>query len=408
MRIAYVVNQFPPNITSGLGRYVEEMAPRLAAGHELSVFTLNDGAQPVDERRGTVTAYRPRGRLLGAVKRRRRLNRTRRPEFLLLAADVLGSNARYVWRLWRLPPGRRPDVVAVHDSTNFLCGLLCHYLLRLPVVFHVHTTEYGVAPQRTIADPLRLYARLERWLAHVARRVVVAAPEVRDQLAAAGWDRDRIDVVWLGSTFERVLDRVPSVGIDQRARLAIPAAAPILLFVGRIERQKGIYQLLAALPRIAAAVPDLHLVIAGEGDEAGIARIAAESGLDGRVHMSGEFVSGDALLAYYGMADACVFPSLFEPFGLVATEAMALGKPTVLGDGFSRIFLGDPDRPAVRFVRSADPDDIAAGVIEVMTDPRLRKEMGERGERFVRDRLSWARTAATTLEIYRRAMGSSR
>lgn len=408
MRIAYVVNQFPPHITSGLGRYVEELAPRLASGHELLVFTLNDGTQPVDERRGNVTAYRPLGRLLGAVKRRRRLNRTRRLEFLLLVANVLGSNGRYVWRLWRLPAGQRPHVVAVHDSTNFLCGLLCHYLLRLPVVFHVHTTEYGVAPQRTIADPLRLYARLERWLGRVARRVVVATPEVRDQLAAAGWDRGRIDVVWLGSTFERVFARDLPSGPDLRARFGIPAAAPVLLFVGRIERQKGIYQLLTALPRIAAAIPDLHLVIAGEGDEAGVARMAAESGLADRVHLSEEFVSREVLLAYYRMADACAFPSLFEPFGLVATEAMALGIPTIVGDGFSRIFLGDPDHPAVRFVRGGDPDDIAAGVIEVMADPRLREELGERGERFVRERLSWTRTAEATLEIYCRATGPSR
>jgi glycosyltransferase involved in cell wall biosynthesis len=414
VRIAYVVNQFPPNITSGLGRYVEEITPHLAREHEITVYTLNDGHQPVHERRDGVTVYRPVGRILGAIGRRRRLNRTRRGEFLLLAATVLMNNWRYVRRL-RIARAGRPDLVAVHDSTNFLCGLLCHYLLRLPVVFHVHTTEYGVAPQRTIADPLRVFAAIERWLARVARRVVVASPEVRDQLSAAGWDTSTTEVAWLGGTFERALadpgfdpERLRAGAAALRERLGIPAGHRVLLFVGRLERQKGIYPLLAAMRQVAAAVPDLHLVVVGEGDITGVRRIVAETGLAGRVTAAGEFVTGRALLEHYALADACVFPSLFEPFGLVATEAMALGRPTILGDGFSRVFLDDPDRPAVRFVRSADPADIARAVIEVVDSPDLRRVLGERGERFVRERLSWARTAEQTLAVYRAAAGEGR
>jgi glycogen(starch) synthase len=103
------------------------------------------------------------------------------------------------------------------------------------------------------------------------------------------------------------------------------------------------------------------------------------------------------------MADLCVFPSLFEPFGLVATEAMALARPVILGDGFSRLFLGDPDRPAVRYVRSADPGSIADAVIDLMHDPAARRALAANGERFVRERLSWARTAKETIEVYRAA-----
>src|SRR5690606_10929175 len=393
VRVAHVINQFPPLITAGLGRYAEEITPHLADSLDMAVLTLNDGRLPVHERRDGVTVYRPLGRVLGAISRRRRLNRTRRTEFLLLAANVVASNWRYFLRLRRLPPGERPDLVAVHDSTNFLAALLCHYVLRLPVVFHVHTTEYGVAPQRSITDPLGLFAGLERWLGRIARRVVVATPEVREQLAAAGWDRDRIDVVCLGGTFERLIPgldraRLASDAAALRARLGIPDGDPVLLFVGRIERQKGIYQLLDAMEKIAVAVPGLRLVIVGEGDEDGVARIVADAGLDGRVHTSGGFVDRAELPAYYAMADLCVFPSLFEPFGLVATEAMALARPVILGDGFSRLFLGDPDRPAVRYVRSADPGSIADAVIDLMHDPAARRALAANGERFVRERLS--------------------
>ncbi|MEN3540488.1 glycosyltransferase family 4 protein [Microbispora sp. ZYX-F-249] len=410
MRIAQIITQFPPNITAGLGRYIEEITPYLAARHRLTVFTLNDGRLPVHERIDGVAVYRPMGRVLGALGRRRRLNRTRGTDFLLLGLMVVTSNWRYFLRLWGAGRDGRPDLVAVHDSTNFLAGLLCHYVLRLPVVLHIHTTEYGV--DRGRGGLVRtVFAAIERWLARVARRVVVPTPEVREQLAAAGWDRSSIDVVCLGGTFERLLaasgpalDGLRAGSEALRTRLGIPAGDPVLLFVGRLERQKGIYQLLEAMPRIATAVPGLRLVIVGEGDHAGVRRIVAESGLDGRVLDSGGWVDRRALLEYYEMADVCVFPSLFEPFGLVATEAMALAKPTILGHGFSRVFLGDRDRPAVRFVRAAEPGDIARTVVEVMTDPDLRRALAERGERLIRERLSWARAADETLTVYKAAL----
>ncbi|MBG0832968.1 glycosyltransferase family 4 protein [Planomonospora sp. ID67723] len=408
MKIAHIINQFPPNITAGLGRYIAEIAPRMAEGHRLIVFTLNDGRLPAFERVGGVVVHRPRDRIFGAISRRRRLNRTRRLDFALLALNVVVSNWRYFLRLLSAGRNGRPDLVVVHDSTNFLAGLLCHHLLRLPVVFHVHTTEYGVNRSHGTAGARGLFAVVERWLARVARRIVVPTPEVRDQLAAAGWDRSSIEVVCLGGTFERLLTgdgpgaealRARADGL--RARLGIGSGDAALLFVGRIERQKGIYQLLEAMPRIVAAVPGLRLVIVGEGDEEGVQRIVTEAGLAGHVRTSGGWVGGEDLLEYYEMADACVFPSLFEPFGLVATEAMAMGKPTILGHGFSRIFLGDPARPAARFVRGDDPDDIARVVIELMADPGARESLAVEGERFVRKRLSWNRTTEETLAVYR-------
>jgi glycosyltransferase involved in cell wall biosynthesis len=415
MKIAYVVTQYPPNVSAGLGRYVEEITPHLAERLELTVYTVNNGHQPVYERQGTLGVYRPLGRLLGAAIRRRRRTSTRRGDFVLLAAHVVASNWRYVRRLWRTGRTGRPDLVVLHDSTNFLCGLMCHYLLRLPVVLHIHTTEHGTARRRRgLAALLGVLAGVERWLGRIARRVVVATPEMRDHLVSAGWQPAVIDVVGLGGTFERILadpgfdrDRLRAGAAALRARLRIGAADPVLLFVGRLVPHKGIYQLLAAMPRIAAAVPELRLVVVGDGDHAGVQRVVAQTGLAGRVLSSGGFVERPALLAYYQLADACIFPSTFEPFGLVATEAMALGRPTILGDGFPRVFLGDPDRPAVRYLRSADPDDLARTVTAVMTDPALRAALAERGERFARERLSWVRTAEETLAVYRAALASA-
>ncbi|QFG21451.1 glycosyltransferase family 4 protein [Actinomadura sp. WMMB 499] len=405
MKIVHVVNQYPPNVTTGLGRYIELIVPRLAREHRLAVFTLGGHGGAARERDGRVAVHRAPARITriaGAVARRRPLNRTRRLDFALLAADVVASNWRYVRRLRRARD--RPDLVVVHDTTNFLCGLLCHYALRLPVVLHVHTTEYGVDAARRTG-----FGAVERWLGRVARRVVVPTPEIRDRLRAAGWDaRTPIDVVPLGATYEPAALPGPDERARQaaalRARLGIRPDTPVLLFTGRLERQKGVYELVEALPEIVAAVPEVCVVLAGEGDRAGVRRIAARAGLSARLLTPG-FVRGEELAAYYAMADACVFPSRFEPFGLVATEAMALGRPTILGAGFSRIFAGDdPVRPAVHRIAGTGPGDVAAAVIAVLTDGDARRDLGERGERLVRERLSWERAAAETSLVHVKAV----
>ena len=92
MRIACIVNQYPPMIASGLGRYVEAITPYLARDHELTVYTVNDGHLPTHAQDGTVRVYRPIGRFLGAISRRRQLNRTRRVKFLLMSVNVVANN----------------------------------------------------------------------------------------------------------------------------------------------------------------------------------------------------------------------------------------------------------------------------------------------------------------------------
>jgi glycogen(starch) synthase len=203
MRIAYVITQFPPQVRSGLGRCAEQVTPYLAREHELTVHTLNVGRQPVSERRDGLVIHRPLGRLLGAALRRRGLEPARPTGLLLLAVHVVVSNLRYARTLRRDPP----DLVVLHDATNFLCGTACRYLLRLPVVPHIHTTEHRTAARRRVLPALGVLAGVERWLGRTARRVVVAADEMREHLTAAGWDRERIDAVCLGGTFERVRDR---------------------------------------------------------------------------------------------------------------------------------------------------------------------------------------------------------
>lgn len=406
MRVACVVNQFPPYVTAGLGRYMEEIAPHLAQRCELTVHTINPGDLPTGERRGGVTVHRPLGRLHRAIARRRTLNRTRSLDFLVLALGVVTNN----WRYLRVLRRSRPDVLAVHDSTNFLAGLLGHHLLRLPVVLHVHTTENGLDAQRSLGNPLGVFALVERWLGRIARRVVVATPELEERLRRAGW-RTPVEVVPLGGTFERVLadpgfdrDGLRAAARALRVRHGIADDGTVLLYVGRLEAHKGVFALVEAMAEVGRAAPGVRLVVVGAGDADRVRRLAARCGVADRVVLSDGFVERAELMAYYEAADVCVFPSVLEPFGLVATEAMAMGRPTVLGTAFPAILCSGPSGPTVLRVDGSDPGAIAAAVVELVLDPDRAATLAERGERHVRTALSWAAAADRTMAVYREAV----
>lgn len=416
MNIGYITNQFPPNVTAGLGRYVEVMTPRItAAGHHLWVCTLNPGTLPIRSSSDRLTVYRPSGRVLGALLRRRPRNRTKRLDFLLLAANVLVSNLRYIWFLRRVSRDHGLDLIAVHDSTNALAALACRRLLGVPVVFHVHTVEYSVARSNAgaaVGDPFGLFGRIEAHLARVATHVVVPTPELREQLVEVGWEPGRIDVVVLGNPFEeRLVGTLPVRDLSERgralrARNGIPDDAHLLLFVGRIERAKGIDLLLEAMPAVVAADPRTRLVLLGEGDAEGVAAAVERSRLGAHVVPPLGFVDGEALLDWYAAADLCVFPSRAEPFGLVALEAMSLGKAVVLGSGFSRIFGGettDPEQAAVRYT-GPRPGDLARVVTELLADDERRARLGIRAAGRARA-FRWERTAERTLAVYAEATG---
>jgi glycogen synthase len=401
MNLVFVITQFPPNITAGLGRYAESIYPYLVAGNRLSVFTVNDGRLPRSERQDGLTVHRPMGKLMKIALRRRSLNRTRRGDFALLAVNVLVSNIRHYWGIRREHRRSGVDIIAIHDVTNFICAFLCYQFLEVPLVFHLHTTEYSLAPRKSIIDPFHVARAIERRLGRIAKRVITPTREIRDLLVADGWNPDTIDVVSLGNPMERVLD-------TPRRKVEVPAEASggngeikVLLFVGRLELQKGIFVLLAAMRQVVAVDPTVMLVVIGHGDRARVEALTREYGLTGNVYLVDDFLGMAELADWYVAAEACIFPSLYEPFGLVAVEAMSWGKPVILGDGFSQVFLGNSTDPAVRYVPATDPVGIAETIVDVMSDPQLRRSLGGNAQRLVQERFLWRRTAQETLDIYR-------
>jgi glycogen(starch) synthase len=179
-------------------------------------------------------------------------------------------------------------------------------------------------------------------------------------------------------------------------------AAPnerMLLLVGRLVYEKGFQLALAALPRLLERLPDLRVVVAGSGPhEASLRAQARDLGLLERVRFLG-WIGDDVLHALYRVADLCVVPSIYEPFGLVALEAMASGCPCVVADTGGLREVVPHEEVGLRFTAS-DPVSLAEMVERLLTDDALRGRLVAEAASHVRG-FDWNDIAGRTAALYR-------
>jgi glycosyltransferase involved in cell wall biosynthesis len=161
-----------------------------------------------------------------------------------------------------------------------------------------------------------------------------------------------------------------------------------------------------ALPIVLKEFPKTKLVILGKGEEQqDISEMARRLSIDENVICRFEFVPEDERILHYASADVCVFPSVYEPFGIVSLEAMAMEKPIVVGAhgvvGFrEQVISSGPNQTGIH-VNGEDPADIAWGIEEALRDPNRAKIWGKNGRKRVLEYFTWRKAAEQTLEIYK-------
>lgn len=274
-------------------------------------------------------------------------------------------------------------------------------LSRVPSVVTVYDLSFVHYPDRLPAAR-RWYLRLfARWSCGRARRVIaISHSTARDLAQTFGLPPECIDVAAPGVGEQFV--PLPREDVERfRARKGLPDR--FLLFLGTLEPRKNLPVLLRAYAQLAAEDRvATHLVLAGGvgwmADEI-FAAIEAHD-LSGTVHLPG-YVPADELPLWYNAAEALVYPSVFEGFGLPVLEALACGKPALVSDASSLPeAVGDGGL-------CLPPDDVgawAAALARAMHDAQWRAEAGARG-RARAARFTWAETAAQTVASYRRALG---
>jgi glycogen(starch) synthase len=296
------------------------------------------------------------------------------------------------------------DLIHAHDWLVVFAAHQLKHTFRLPLVATIHATERGRERGGILHTELqRNIHGAEWWLVYEAWRVIACshhmAREVQTYFHAPA---EKIDVVPNGIASH-------SNGRFSEGDLAICRSRyaahgqRIVFAVGRLVYEKGFHLLVAAVPHILSEFPDTQFVIAGRGPEAlHLAQQASRLGVDDHVTFPG-FISDEERDCLYRVAACAVFPSLYEPFGIVALEAMAAGCPVVVSEVGGLREVVHHGKTGI----TVYPDDvrsIAWGVLRVLRHPMLSEARAREARQMVRLAFNWDRIATQTIPIYQRIL----
>jgi glycosyltransferase involved in cell wall biosynthesis len=396
MRIVIVSTGAPPDPFGGIGTYIEGLLGGLAS-QEAQVHLVG-----ASRHHGLPRVFRYHGATIRRVLVTPPWARTSLPRSRIgMMAVIARLNIVGAWYARRLHAREKVDLVAVHDWMCAPAGLICAVLFRIPVCYHVHSAEIFRHDQgRGLVAALG--RTLNRALSRRARLIMVPSPHtVAGMPHLAG--RDDIAVVSHGPGKAGRMpcpDDIEGAAVRDKVRAlyGIPDERRMIMFAGRYGPHKGVTELIETVRRMVADGTDVALIMAGDTsiDQRLRAR-AEEAGLAGRVHVLGRYLDTDELRAHVVAADACVFPSTYEPFGFAAVEAMALRARAVVGPGFDPDVVGSAEGACVQ-TETLDPGELAAALLQVLSDDD--PALGGRARRYVLGRHSWDTAAARTLRAY--------
>ena len=288
------------------------------------------------------------------------------------------------------------DLIHAHNGRTGLAAAVSTWRAGLG---RTVATQHFITPGRLRQGAVKraLSAVAHGWTnARIAHFVAISGA-VRDAMLARGdAGPERITVVPNGLS---VPAPRPGAAARVRAEFYLAPGTPLVVCVARLEREKDLPTLLAALPAVARAVPGVRCLIVGDGaDRAALAQRLADLGLAETVTLTG--FRPDPL-DFIAAAEVFVLPSPAEPFGLAILEAMALGRPVVAMDG------GGPREIVVegetgRLVAPGDPAALATALTALLRDATLRARLGERGRARFDAFFTTGHMARATLDLYER------
>ncbi len=389
-RVLLLSWEYPPVIEGGLARHVRKLAEALVRqGVSVDVLTrgVGDGPGPgqpgVDELAG-VTIYRvaepswPRDldRFVAWVEQ---MNGD-----MLAAGEALAEENGY-------------DLIHGHDWLVAQAAATLAERAGVPYVTTIHATEHG-RHQGWVQDyPQSHIHSVERWMARRADAVIVCSYYMRGHVADIfDIDERRISVIPNGIDPSELQ---PAGDLEALRRKFAEPHEKLVLFIGRLVYEKGFQLALDALPGVVEQVENVRYLVAGSGThEAELKAQAERLGLSEHGVFLG-WIGDDVLHSLYRIADLCVVPSIYEPFGLVALEAMASGCPCIVADtGGLREVVPVGERVGLRF-NGGDAEHLGVMIERLLVDEQLRERLVTEASEHVL-RFDWDDIALRTQGIY--------
>jgi glycosyltransferase involved in cell wall biosynthesis len=391
MRILMSTWEYPPDVVGGLGKHVADLAPALVwRGMEVHVVTPGRRGAPSTDAKDGLIVHRvepPAGdESLAFVDRALAVN------------DALDQSATDIVQRWG------PfDLIHNHDWLTAPAACAVKHRHKLPLVATVHATERGRGRGYLGNEQAQQINAIEWTLTYEAWRVICCAHYMADEIHSY-FDTpfDKIDVIPNGVDPSQ-FDALEGVDLSAfRAQYALPHER-IVFFVGRIVAEKGADVLIRAAPLVLREFPDATFVLAGRGPELRRLRELAETlGLGSKITFAG-FISDEDRNRLFRVADCAVFPSLYEPFGIVALEAMAANVPVVVSQVGGLKEVVQHAETGIT-IYPGNPASCAWGILHTLQHPHWASRRVENARRVVRSIYSWETIAAQTEVVYRRVV----
>jgi len=391
LRILMLSWEYPPVVVGGLGRHVHALATSLAAaGNEVTVVTRHAAGAPLEE-------YAEGVRIVRAPEDP--------PLFPLSTPTLLAWTMAFNHSLTRAAlhatATGRYDIIHAHDWLVAHTAVTLTDYLGIPLVATIHATEAGRHQGWLPDDMNKCIHSVEWWLAHQAQKVLVCSSYMR-------WEVTRL--LELAPSKVEVIPNGVDGSVWKAATRAVTAArtrfagmGPLIGYAGRLVYEKGVQDLVSALPELRRRHLGLRLVIAGDGPHKAELQAQAKALRVQRAISFTGFLGAGELPAVLAASNAVVVPSIYEPFGMVALEAASAGAPLAVARTGGLAEIVEPGVTGVTFPAKDSPA-LADAVSRLVTDEVSARRMATQARSMIAGRYGWKTIATSTHQAYAAAI----
>ena len=391
MKILMLSWEYPPRIVGGISRVVHDLAQKLGdEKNEVHVVTCWEPGTAEYEKDKNVFVHRVHTYDITSMNF---VDWVLQMNFALAetAVKVINENKGF-------------DIIHAHDWLVAFAARTIKYAFSIPLVSTIHATEHG----RNCGihnDMQRYISSVEWWLTYESWKVIVNSEYMLNEVKGIfQLPENKLRKINNGVN----LDKFKGMERDYEFRRRYAADnEKIVFFVGRLVNEKGAHVLIDAIPKVIYYYHDVKFVIAGKGPQFDYLQGKANAmNIAHKTYFTG-YLSDQDLCKLYKSADVAVFPSLYEPFGIVALEGMVANIPVVVSEAGG---LAEIVNHGIDGMKSytGNPNSLADSIMEILFNPDKAEKMKEKALEKVRQIYNWDIIAKSTIKVYNEVIAESK